>query len=92
MPAGEGSMYSERGDIYTLKAPATPPTARSASFEATLPPDGGPIAHAHMRTDEAFYILFGELEILDGGRTFMPAAAISYSCIEFLPEEAGHAR
>jgi hypothetical protein len=45
-----------------------------------------------MRTDEAFYILFGELEILDGGCTFMPAAAISYSCIEFLPEEAGHAR
>ena len=36
-----------------------------------MPPGGGPIAHAHTKADEAFYILSGELEILDGLRTFV---------------------
>jgi len=36
-----------------------------------VPPGGGPIAHAHTKADEAFYILSGELEILDGMRTFV---------------------
>lgn len=47
-------------------------TAGSLAFiEAVVPPGGGPIAHAHAAEDEAFYILDGELEFLDGDRTFI---------------------
>jgi mannose-6-phosphate isomerase-like protein (cupin superfamily) len=67
VPAGEGSSYWGAGDVYTVKA-----SNGSLGFvEATVPPGGGPIAHVHTRTDESFYVVAGELEMLDGGRTFI---------------------
>jgi mannose-6-phosphate isomerase-like protein (cupin superfamily) len=39
-----------------------------------VPPGGGSVAHVHTRTDEAFYVLSGELEILNGSRTFVIGA------------------
>jgi mannose-6-phosphate isomerase-like protein (cupin superfamily) len=70
VPAGEGPTYWVAGDVYTLKA-TRETTAGSLGFaEASVPPGGGPVAHVHLRADEAFYVLAGELEMLDGGRTF----------------------
>jgi quercetin dioxygenase-like cupin family protein len=54
--------------------------------EATVPPGGGPVAHAHTRTDEAFYVLSGELEILDGSYTFVAHAGD----FVFIPRGIGH--
>ena len=56
--------------------PATQASAESTKGSlglvlASVPPGGGPIAHAHTRSDEAFYVRFGELELLDGARTFV---------------------
>ena len=40
-------------------------------IEATVPPGGGPVAHAHLSGGEAFYLVSGELEFLNGDRTFV---------------------
>jgi mannose-6-phosphate isomerase-like protein (cupin superfamily) len=71
VPAGEGPTTWFSGDTYTIKASRKSTNGSLGRVEATVPPGGGPIAHVHTRTDEAFYVLFGELEILDGARTFI---------------------
>src|SRR5215831_14160717 len=71
VPAGEGSTTWFAGDTYTIKASRESTNGTFALVEATVPPGGGPIAHVHTRTDEAFFILSGEVEILDGARTFL---------------------
>jgi mannose-6-phosphate isomerase-like protein (cupin superfamily) len=71
VPAGEGSTYWGAGDVYTLKASQDTTNGSLGFVEATVPPGGGPVAHVHTRNDEAFYVLSGELEMLDGGRTFI---------------------
>jgi hypothetical protein len=62
------------GDTDTIKASGESTNGSLGLVEATVPPGGGPVAHAHNRTDEAFYVLSGELEILDGARTFVAGA------------------
>jgi quercetin dioxygenase-like cupin family protein len=74
VPAGEGPTTWFSGDTYTIKASRESTDGSLGLVEATVPPGGGPVAHAHTRTDEAFYVLSGELEILDGGRTFVARA------------------
>jgi mannose-6-phosphate isomerase-like protein (cupin superfamily) len=71
VPAGGGTTRWVAGDTYTTKASAESTNGSLGLVEATVPPGGGPIAHIHTRTDEAFYILSGDLEILDGERTFL---------------------
>ena len=71
VPAGEGPTTWFSGDTYTIKASAESTNGSLALIEATVPPGGGPVAHAHTRSDEAFYILTGELEILNGDDTFV---------------------
>jgi quercetin dioxygenase-like cupin family protein len=71
VPAGQGATTWFSGDTYTIKASGESTDGSLGLVEATVPPGGGPIAHAHTRTDEAFYVLSGELEILDGARTFV---------------------
>jgi quercetin dioxygenase-like cupin family protein len=71
VPAGEGLTKWVSGDSYTMKV-AKEQTAGSLAFiEGIVPPGQGPIAHIHDREDEAFYLLDGELEFLDGDRTFV---------------------
>jgi quercetin dioxygenase-like cupin family protein len=74
VPAGEGPTTWFSGDTYTIKASGQSTGGSLGLVEATVPPGGGPIAHAHTRADEAFYVLSGELEILDGSRTFVAGA------------------
>jgi mannose-6-phosphate isomerase-like protein (cupin superfamily) len=71
VPAGEGPTTWFSGDTYTIKASGESTRGSLGLVEATVPPGGGPVAHAHTRSDEAFYVLSGELEILDGSRTFI---------------------
>ena len=69
--AGEGPTTWFAGDTYTIKASRESTNGSLGLVDATVPPGGGPIAHIHTRTDEAFYILSGQLEILDGARSFI---------------------
>jgi quercetin dioxygenase-like cupin family protein len=74
LPSGEGKTTWFSGDTYTIKASRESTNGSLGLVEATVPPGGGPIAHVHTTADEAFYILSGELEILDGARTFVVRA------------------
>jgi mannose-6-phosphate isomerase-like protein (cupin superfamily) len=74
VPAGEGPTWWFAGDTYTIKASSESTNGSLGLIEATVPPGGGPVAHAHTRSDEAFYVLSGELEILDGAETFVASA------------------
>ncbi len=70
VPAGTGVTKWVAGDVYTVKVSARTTNGSFGFIEASVPPGGGPIAHVHRRTDEAFYLVSGELEFLDGDRTF----------------------
>ena len=74
LPAGEGLTMWVSGDSYTMKATAAQTGGSLGFVEAVVPPGGGPVAHAHAAEDEAFYLLDGELEFLDGDRTFVAEA------------------
>lgn len=78
VPAGEGPALwvpeDTRSDnalgsvkaTYTVKV-ASEMTGGSLSFlEASVPPGSGPPAHTHNDADEAYYILNGTFEVLDG--------------------------
>jgi mannose-6-phosphate isomerase-like protein (cupin superfamily) len=71
VPAGQGPTTWFAGDTYTIKASADSTSGSLGLVEATVPPGGGPVAHVHPRNDEAFYVLSGELEILDGSCSFL---------------------
>jgi quercetin dioxygenase-like cupin family protein len=70
VPAGTGLTKWVSGDVYTLKATAETTNGSLGFVEASVPPGGGPAAHIHDGADEAFYLITGELEFLDGERTF----------------------
>ena len=70
VPAGTGVTKWAAGDVYTIKASATTTTGSFGFVEASVPPGGGPVAHVHRRSDEAFYLVHGELELLTGDRIF----------------------
>jgi quercetin dioxygenase-like cupin family protein len=57
--------------IYTFKATTETTNGSLTLAEATVPPGGGPPPHIHPHTDEAFYILGGKLEFLNGDKTFL---------------------
>ncbi|MGI5480678.1 cupin domain-containing protein [Streptomyces lavendofoliae] len=69
-PAGTGPTYWFGDAVYTFKA-TRENTGGSLTFaEASVPPGGGPPPHIHPHADEAFYILNGDIEFLNGEKTF----------------------
>ena len=70
VPAGTGVTKWSSGDVNTIKASATTTHGSFGFVEASVPPGGGPVAHVHRRSDEAFYLMYGELELLAGDRIF----------------------
>ena len=62
------------GDIYSIKLTGQQTGGQIGLVEATVPPGGGPAPHIHDRTDETFYVVDGELEFLDGDKTFTASA------------------
>ena len=69
-PAGTGETKWVSGDVYTIKATAETTNGVFNLIAASVPPGGGPAPHVHDREDEAFYLLSGELDMLDGDETF----------------------
>lgn len=71
---GEGRAVHMSGDTYTFKAVGETSDGMLTLFEAIIPPGGGPPPHIHHREIEYYYVLEGELEIMDAGRTFIARA------------------
>ena len=69
VPFGEGPTRWVAGDTYTLKADSHSTNGSLTLVEATVPPGGGPLPHVHYANDEAFYLISGTLEFVDGDRT-----------------------
>jgi quercetin dioxygenase-like cupin family protein len=57
--------------IYTFRATAETTNGSLTLAEASVPPGSGPPPHIHPEVDEAFYILAGQLEFLNGDKTFL---------------------
>lgn len=70
-PAGQGETLWFGDAIYTFKATKETTNGSFTLAEASVPPGGGPPPHIHKNLDEAFFLLFGELEFLNGERTFL---------------------
>jgi quercetin dioxygenase-like cupin family protein len=74
VPAGEGEKVWVVGDTYTLKGTRDNTGGALTLVEASVPAGSGPPPHVHANEDEAYYVLEGELEVLDGERTFAAGA------------------
>jgi quercetin dioxygenase-like cupin family protein len=60
---GEGRTIAVVGDIYRFLAVGAETDGRYCTWEATVPPGGGPPPHTHSREVESFYILEGEITV-----------------------------
>ena len=74
VPAGEGRAIWLVGDTYTFKATADDTNGAFTLWEAIVPPQAGPPPHIHHWQDEGYYILEGQLEVLDHDRTIAASA------------------
>jgi len=65
----DGRMIAVVGDIYRFLATGDDTDGKYATWEALVPPGGGPPPHVHSREEESFYILEGEITLhVDGKR------------------------
>lgn len=87
VPRGEGRAVWVVGDTYTFKAVSKDTNGQLFAWEAEIPPHAGPPAHVHLNQFESYYVIEGELEVLDGATTF---AATAGSFV-YIPAGAVHA-
>ena len=59
----EGRTIAVVGDVYRFLATGDDTHGTYATWEAIVPPDGGPPPHVHSREEEGFYILEGEITV-----------------------------
>jgi mannose-6-phosphate isomerase-like protein (cupin superfamily) len=74
LPPGEGKSVWLVGDLVTVKLQGEDTGGAYSLVEETSHPGGGPPPHMHHDTDETFYVLEGEVELMAGDRT-IPASA-----------------
>ena len=67
---GEGTTWNVVGDKITCKVAGDQTNGAYAVVEEISPPQGGPPLHLHRSTDEIFYVLEGEYQVICGQRTF----------------------
>jgi mannose-6-phosphate isomerase-like protein (cupin superfamily) len=74
------------GDTYTFKGVSENTGDAFILLEVGIPPQSSPPPHLHHREDEAYYVLEGEMEVMDGDRTFVAGAG----SFVFLPRGTLH--
>lgn len=57
----EGRTIAVVGDVYRFLATGEDTHGKYATWEAIVPPGGGPPPHVHSREEEGFFILEGEV-------------------------------
>lgn len=74
------------GDKDVIKV-ASEDTAGALTFmETVVPPHAGPPLHIHRRESEAIYVLDGDLEIVDGDRSFL----VTTGAFVYMPQGSTH--
>lgn len=66
---GEGRSFWLTTDLHTFKVVGEDTGGAFALSELTARPEFGPPPHMHHREDESYYVLEGEFEFMDDGRT-----------------------
>ena len=75
IPPNEGeSVWIGDRELVTFKATGEDTGGQFALVEVLGLPGAGPPPHIHHSVDEVYCLLEGELEVLDGERTFMAKA------------------
>lgn len=75
VPADGGRSYWVGNlEFVTLKTTGRDTGGKFALVELVALPGAEPPPHIHHRTDELYYVLEGELDVLDGERTFTAVA------------------
>lgn len=62
----QGQTVAVVGDVYRFLVIGEETNGKYATFEAWVPPGGGPPPHIHEREEEAFYVLEGEITFYIG--------------------------
>ena len=71
LQSGEGkSFWIANNEFATIKMTGTDTGGNFALIDVVGLPGSGPPPHIHHRVDEVYCLLEGELEVLDGKRTF----------------------
>ena len=73
-PGGGKSVWIGDRELVTLKERGKDTGGRFALVEVVGLPGSGPPPHIHHSADEVYWLLEGELEVLDGERTFTAKA------------------
>jgi mannose-6-phosphate isomerase-like protein (cupin superfamily) len=64
----EGRTIGLVGDLYRFLATGDNTHGTYATWEAIVPPGGGPPPHVHSREEEGFYVLEGEITLHAGDK------------------------
>ncbi|MEU4011378.1 cupin domain-containing protein [Streptomyces pseudogriseolus] len=86
VPESDGTVKWVVGDEYNIKLSGEQSHGTLSFVVATVPPGNGPVAHIHENSDEAFYLIEGELEFLNG-ETILTAKAGDFI---FVPRGTRH--
>ena len=71
---GEGRKIGIVGDLYRFLATGEETGGKYATFEAIVPPGGGPPPHIHSREEESFLVLEGQITFQLGDERFVGEA------------------
>lgn len=72
----EGRTIAVVGDVYRFLATGDDTNGKYATWEAIVPPGGGPPPHVHSREEESFYILEGEITFQIGAGRLVARAGM----------------
>ena len=72
----EGRTIAVVGDVYRFLATGDETNGKYATWEALVPPGGGPPPHVHSREVESFYILEGEITFQMAGERVVATAGM----------------
>ena len=73
-PPAEGRRVAVVGDEYRFLATGDDTDGKYATWEAVVPPGGGPPPHVHSREEESFLVLDGEITFTVNGERVVAAA------------------
>ena len=71
VPPGGGHSWWVYGDHDTIKVTSKDTGGTLGASETRIPPHEGPPLHIHSREDEAFYVLDGDIKVVDNDRDFV---------------------
>ncbi len=73
-PIGQGRTVAVVGDVYRFLATGADTNGKYATWEALVPPSGGPPTHVHSREEESFYVLEGAVTFHANGERILLTA------------------